>query len=221
MALLVMECDLMKQIQICYETDFQIKELIEGLKKKPDLKKHFTWKLNTLRRKSKLVIPADMALRQMILDWLHKSSSGGHSGRDATHQRVKSLFYWKMMTKDIQHYIQSCSTCQQCTHEMVASPGLIQPLPIPTAIWTDISMDFIDGLPKSFGKSVIFVVVDQLSKAAHFMALQHPYTAAIVAQAFLDTVFKLHGLHKSIVSDKIVSFSVTFGVNSFLYKESL
>lgn len=89
------------------------------------------------------------------------------TGRDATHQCVKSLFYWKGMSKDIQSYIRSCSVCQQCKHETVAAPGLEQPLPIPNAVWSDISMDFIDGLPKSFGKSVILVVVDRLSKAAH------------------------------------------------------
>lgn len=210
MAISVADCDLMKQIQSAYETDMQIKELIEALKKKPDSKKHFTWKQSTLRRKSKLVIPANAALRNTILEWLHKSCSGGHSGQDATHQRVKSLFYWKGMSKDIQQYIRSCTTCPQCKHETIASPGLIQPLPIPTAIWSDISMDFIDGLPKSFGKSVILVIVDRLSKAAHFIALSHPYSAASVAQAFLDTVYRLHGLPQSIVSDRDTVFLSNF-----------
>ena len=54
-------------------------------------------------------------------------------------------------------------------------------------------MNFITGLPKSEGMEVIFVVVDRLSKYAHFMALSHPYTATSVAQAYLDGVFKLHG----------------------------
>lgn len=114
------------------------------------------------------------------------------------------------MNKDIQSYIQSCSVCQQCKYETVASPGLEQPLPIPTAVWSDISMDFIDGLPNPFGKTVILVVVDRLSKAAHFMALSHPYTAASVTQAFLDTVYKLHGFPQSIVSDRDTIFLSDF-----------
>jgi len=63
-------------------------------------------------------------------------------------------------------------------------------------------MDFIEGLPNSFGKQVIFVVVDRLSKAAHFIALQHPYTVADVAQCFMDNIFKLHGCLASITSDR-------------------
>lgn len=156
------------------------------------------------------MVPAQTALRESILQWLHGSSHAGHSGRDFTVQRVKSLFFWKGMAKDIQSFIRACTTCQQCKYDTAASPGLLQPLPILERVWMDLSMDFIDGLPLSYGKSVILVVVDRLSKAAHFIALKHPYTAASVAQAFLDNVFKLHGMPRSIVSDRDAVFGSTF-----------
>nr|XP_016475408.1 PREDICTED: uncharacterized protein LOC107797068 [Nicotiana tabacum] len=83
-------------------------------------------------------------------------------------------------------------------------------------------MDFIEGLPKAHGKEVIFVVVDRLSKAVHFMALKHPYTALEVAQIFIDDVFKLLGMPKTIVSNRDVVFTSKFWKELFkLQKVSL
>ena len=67
-------------------------------------------------------------------------------------------------------------------------------------------MDFVEGLPKSEGKEVIFVVVDKFSKYAHFMAIPHPYTACSIARVFLDNVYKLHGFPATIVSDRDTVF---------------
>ena len=63
-------------------------------------------------------------------------------------------------------------------------------------------MDFIEGLPKSRSKDAIPVVVDRLSKYAHFLPLAHPFSAATVAQKYFEHIFKLHGLPKTIVSDR-------------------
>ncbi|KAK0592694.1 hypothetical protein LWI29_023740 [Acer saccharum] len=71
-------------------------------------------------------------------------------------------------------------------------------------------MDFIDGLPVSKGKTTIFVVVDRLTKYAHFILLSHPYTAVGVAEIFFENIFKLHGMPRSIVCDRDPTFTSIF-----------
>lgn len=102
----------------------------------------------------------------------------------------------------VKKFIREFNVCQRQKPDLAAYHGYLQPLPIPERVWSEISMDFIVGLPKSQGKYVIFVVVDRLSKYAHFMALSHPYTSCCVAQMSLDSIYKLHGLPNSIVSDR-------------------
>lgn len=126
----------------------------------------------------------------------------GISGMDATIWRLQSLFHWKSLISDVRIFINQCDICQRHKYDVAASPGYLQPLPIPEGVWTDIYLDFIEGLPKSQGKDVILVVVDRLSKYAHFLSLQHPYTAQSVAKSFLDGVFKLHGMPVTMTSDR-------------------
>jgi hypothetical protein len=120
------------------------------------------------------------------------------------------LFFWEGMKQDVRTFVVECEVCQHNKGQTVKSPGTLQPLMIPSAIWRYIYMDFIVGLPKSGNKSVIMVVVDILSKYAHFCALQHPFTTAIMAQIFMDNIFKLHGMPNSIVSDRDPTFTSNF-----------
>lgn len=102
----------------------------------------------------------------------------------------------------MQRFIKQCQVCQQAKHLHTHPQGLLQPLPIPDGAWQNISLDFIEGLPKSEGYSVILGVVDRFTKYAHFLPLKHPFTAMSVARVLFDAVIKLHGLPVSMVSDR-------------------
>lgn len=91
--------------------------------------------------------------------------------------------------------------------ENLKPAGLLQPMPISLKSWSDISMDFVDSLPKSQGFTVILVVVDCFTKYAHFLQMSHPYNAVSVARLFLSQVFKLHGMPATIVTDRDVTFT--------------
>ncbi len=113
--------------------------------------------------------------------------------------------------------VRNCGTCARNKIDNQTYQGLLQPLPIPSQIWEDISMDFIESLPTSKGKDTIMVVVDRLTKYAHFISLKHPFTAADVVQAFMDTIYKLHGCLKSIVTDRDKIFTSQFWKKLFRY----
>ena len=94
--------------------------------------------------------------------------------------------------------------------------GLLQCLSIPSQRWEKISTDFIAGLPKSEGESVIMVVVDRLTKHAHFCALSHPFKACTFSTKFMETIQKLHGYPKFSVSDRDPIFTGNFWTNYFI-----
>lgn len=114
------------------------------------------------------------------------------------------------MNKDILTFVTGCDIFLHHKGETVKIPIVLHLLPIPTSIWTNISMEFIMGLPKEDNKPVIMVVADLLSKYANFYALPNPFTPTLVAQVFIHEIFKMHGMPISIVSDHDMTFTNTF-----------
>jgi hypothetical protein len=119
------------------------------------------------------------------------------------------------LKNDVQRFVVECLVFQQNKVETIKTPGILQPLSIPTQCWEEVSMDFITGLPKSEGTSVIMVIVDRLTKYAHFCALYHPFKDSTVSIAFMEIVQKLHGIPKIIVSDRDPIFTRHFWTKLF------
>jgi transposase InsO family protein len=198
-----------------WKNDEKVWTLIERLQQDSGASDTFTWKNDSLWYKDRLYLCKNSQLKQKVLLELHTSPVGGHSGFLKTYHRVKKDFFWDGLKTDVQRFVAECLVCQQNKVETIKTPGLLQPLSIPSHHWEEVSMDFITGLPKSEGKSVIMVIVDRLTKYAHFCALSHPFKASTVATAFMETVQKLHGSPKIIVSDRDPIFTGHFWTELF------
>lgn len=167
------------------QLDDEAMNILQELRQGTFSKKHFSVMNSQLLYRGKVFVPQHDNWRKKIISEFHDGVLGGHAGRTRTYQRVKRSFAWPGMLKDIKRYIANCHICQQNHYEAQMPPGLLQPNPIPDKAWSGISMDFIDGLPSSNGKTVILVVVDRLTKVAHFIPMSRPYSAASVAQLFV------------------------------------
>lgn len=167
-------------------------------------------KAQRLYYKDRLVLPQNSARIPIILKEFHSSALGGHAGYFRTFKRISNIVYWVGMRAAIKDFVAACEICQRNKHSTLSAAGLLQPLPVPSTIWSDISLDFIGGLPKSKGKDTILVVVDRFTKYAHFLALSHPYTASEVAALFIQEIVRLHGFPRTIVSDRDPLFLSNF-----------
>ena len=175
----------MENVLASYNYNPHTQKLLEQLAIRPDPKKRFTLAQGIIRFRERIWLGGSTELQQKIMAAFHDSPVGGHSGFPVTYKAICRLFAWPKMKTHIEQYVKCCQICQQAKTERVASPGLLQPLPVPRASWDMITMDFIDGLPQSGQHNCIWVLVDRMTKFAHFLPLAHPYTASRVAQLFM------------------------------------
>ena len=153
---------------------------------------------------NRYVLPNDKALKLKVLEANHDSRVAGHFGQFKTLDRMRQNFFWSKMDDDAKDYVRSCDVCQRDKTSRRKKYGLLQPLDIPHQPWRSIAMDFIVGLPESNGFTQIWVVVDRLTKMAHFipMVTGEKSPAKDLAMTFAREVWRLHGLPSDIVSDR-------------------
>ncbi|XP_069147079.1 uncharacterized protein [Solanum lycopersicum] len=153
--------------------------------------------------KGRVCVPRVDDLINTILTETHSSRYSIHPGATKMYRDLKQHFWWSRMKRDIVDFIAKCPNCQQVKYEHQRPGGTLQRMPIPGWKWERIAMDFVVGLPKTMGKyDSIWVIVDRLTKSAHFIPVKVTYNAEKLAKLYISEVVRLHGVPLSIISDR-------------------
>ena len=146
------------------------------------------------------------SLRQSLIREAHEGGLMGHFGVAKTLDTLHEHFFWPHMHKFVHSFCDKCIACRK-VNSKVQPHSLYTPLPISDMPWVAISMDFILALPKtSKGMDSIFTVVDHFSKMAHYIPCHNVDDACFVANLLFKELVRLHGLPRSIVSEKDSKF---------------
>jgi len=175
------------------QKDEKLKNIFDSVVQDLNCVSRYSIQQGKLLFKGRLVLPRTSNLILTILHTFHDPVIRCHSRQLWTYKKIAAELFWKGMKSDIKLYVDQCSVCQQNKIQALSSADLLLPLPIPNRIWEDRSMDFIEGLSRSKVFDMILVIVDRLSKYAHFITLGHPFSAKTVVMLFIKEVVRLHG----------------------------
>jgi hypothetical protein len=197
-------------IKVAQEADPELKALKEKISQGEASSFSFAAD-GILRNHSRVVLPKDDKLRKEILDEAHKTQYTVHPGSTKMYQDLKKIYWWSGMKRDIAEYVARCSTCQQVKAEHQRPAGPLQPLSIPEWKWDQIGMDFVVCLPRApSGQDAIWVIVDRLTKSAHFIPYKINDSMQKMAELYIREIVRLHGVPNSIVSDRDPRFTSKF-----------
>ncbi|KAK1435339.1 hypothetical protein QVD17_01100 [Tagetes erecta] len=156
-------------------------------------------------------IPNTCDVKGLLLDESHKSKYSIHPGATKMYYDLRVNYWWPGMKRDIVKYVEKCLTCLQVKAEHQKPYGKIQPLEIPKWKWEHITMDLITKLPKTTkGFDAIWVIVDRLTKSAHFLPIKECYSSESMAEVYIKEVISRHGVPVTIVSDRDTRFTSRF-----------
>ncbi|WVZ70510.1 hypothetical protein U9M48_019171, partial [Paspalum notatum var. saurae] len=204
------EPTLEQEIKKHQKTDEKIQEIREQIKvgKAPHFRED---EQGTIWYKNRLCIPDVDSIRKLILSEAHDTAYSIHPGSTKMYYDLKERFWWYGMKRAVAEYVVVCDTCQRVKAEYQRPTGMLQPLKIPEWKWEEISMDFIVGLPRTQkGYNSIWVVVDRLTKVAHFIPVNTTYLGARLAELYISRIVCLHGVPKRIISDRDSQFTSRF-----------
>ena len=151
----------------------------------------------------RMCVPEYGDLKRDIMEEAHPSAYAMHPGSTKMYRTLKEHYLWNGMKKEIESFVSKCLTCQQVKVEHQKPAGKIQLLPILVWKWEKITIDFVTGLPRTQRQhDAIWVIVDRLTKSAHFLPVNVEDSLEKLAQLYVDEIVRLHGVPVSIVSDR-------------------
>jgi hypothetical protein len=149
------------------------------------------------------VVLKNFKLRRKIMHEAHCSRYSIHPGTNKMYQDLKKSFWWTRMKREIVKYVSECDMCQRVKANHLRPAGNRQPLSIPEWKWENICMDFIVGLPHtSRGYNSIWVIVDLLTKSAHFILISTTYMVQQYVELYMSHIVRYHGIPKTIIYDR-------------------
>ncbi|GJT44174.1 reverse transcriptase domain-containing protein [Tanacetum coccineum] len=165
----------------------------------------------TLYYLDRIWVPLKGEVRTLIMDEAHKSKYSVHPGADKMYYDLRDRYWWPGMKKDIAEYVSKCLTCLKVKAEHQRPSGLLQQPEIPVWKWEGIAMDFVTKLPRtSSGHDTIWVIMDRLTKSAHFLPMREDYKMERLARLYLNEIVARHGVPISIISDHDSRFTSRF-----------
>jgi hypothetical protein len=213
-SIIMYQSDLKPIILEAAKLDLQYKELVRKLQQGNLQQKIEEYKLDNdeiLRYRGIIYVPNSQELKNMILKEMNNVPYVGHPGYQKTIVAIKSQYYWLDMKKEVVDFIARCLECQKVKAEHRHPAGLLQPLPIPEWKWEVVTMDFITKLPRTNKQhDSIMVVMDTLTKSAHFIPVKFTHREANIVDVYMKEIAKLHGITKTIVSDRDPNFTSKF-----------
>lgn len=203
---------ILRDIQAAYQSDPTTTELISKalrIPKESDASE-YDYQNKVLTFHGRLVVPDNPELKVRLLETYHDNPIAGHQGQTRTLDLLSRKYYWPGMRDFCKRYVSQCEDCNRNKAPRHKPLGLLQPLPIPDTPWTSISMDYIVKLPISNGYDSILVIVDRLTKMAHFIPCKEAMPTEDFARLFVNNLFKLHGFPKDVISDRGSHFKAAF-----------
>ena len=202
--------EFLEQIRVAQGDDLELQEYIRRLG--TDKGKDYSMGGDgILRFKGRVCVPGGPTFRKTILEEGHKSRLSIHPGMIKMYKYLKESFWWNGMKKDVADFVAQCLVCQKAKIEHQRPGGTLQPLDIPKWKWDSISMDFVTHLPRSTkGHDAVWVIVDRLTKCAHFLPINLKWSMDKLAGVYVQEVVRLHGVPESIVSDRDPRFTSRF-----------